>query len=177
MPGGTSANTMLKSHKLIVDDFCELKEKIAIFMDESFWAYEKLKPDISSVVVFSRQTFAAHARDIKNRVLNGEFKAVLANPTEGSITLKHQLVATDTLDLAREKKLILIGCGAMEPAIPCLLYDAYLPKPYDYAENLQAADQCSTLSLNKPYSFLYLNGRYRPHRNYLLQNQIGRGHV
>ena len=58
----------------------------------------------------------------------------------------------------------------MEPGIPNLLYDAYLPKCYDYSENLLAAEQCSTLSLHKPYSFLYLNGRYRAHRNYLLQS-------
>lgn len=160
---------MLNNHKVYVDEFCELYEMIQIFMDESFWSYEKLKPDISSVVVFSRQTFAKHANDIKNHVANGRYHAVLANPTEGSITLKHQLITTDTLDLAREKKLILIGCGDMEPGIANLLYDAYLPKCYDYSENLLAAEQCSTLSLAKPYSFLYLNGRYRAHRNYLLQ--------
>lgn len=156
--------------KILVDEFCELKEKISIFTDHTWWQFEKLKPDTSDVIVFSRQTFAAHAETIKNHVAAGRYRAVLANPTEGSQTLLHQISGANCVDLVREKKILLVGCGAMQPDLPCLVYDVYIGKVLDYAENLEQIARVNAVrTSNKPYKYLFLNGRYRPHRNYLLQ--------
>jgi len=60
----------------------------------------------------------------------------------------------------------------MEPELPHLFYDSYLCKPYEYAEN---QDQCARVDeiyakLDKPYRFLFLNGRTRPHRKYMIES-------
>jgi hypothetical protein len=58
-----------------------------------------------------------------------------------------------------------------------LIYDSFLPKILDYKENLQAIDQAQDIynKINKPYKFLFLNGRARYHRKYLLEEfqQLG----
>jgi hypothetical protein len=59
----------------------------------------------------------------------------------------------------------------MEEVYPYLLYDSFLPKILDYKENVEAI-KCIDLLYDKkqkPYSFLFLNGRMRPHRKYLLE--------
>jgi hypothetical protein len=52
-----------------------------------------------------------------------------------------------------------------------LQYESFLPKILDYEENQQATSQSSRIyeTRHKPYKFLFLNGRSRPHRKYLLE--------
>jgi hypothetical protein len=67
--------------------------------------------------------------------------------------------------------MLLIGGGDMDPEWPCLQYDSFLPKILDYKENQQATSQSHQIYevTNKPYKFLFFNGRSRPHRKYLLE--------
>jgi hypothetical protein len=97
---------------------------------------------------------------------------VLSNPAEGSSTLKDHCDHVHRCgDLARDRRMLLIGGGDMDAEWPCLQYESFLPKIMDYAENLEAMEQSSRIyeTQNKPYKFLFLNGRSRPHRKYLLE--------
>ena len=50
-----------------------------------------------------------------------------------------------------------------------LFYENFLPKMLDYKENSKAVENYqSNYSLNRPYKFLFLNGRSRRHRQQLL---------
>ena len=163
---------MLKTHKLICDTFCEIYSQIEHYCDDSFWDFGQHEPVAGSVTVISRQTFNQHYVRIKELAESGFFYPVLANPTEGSITLKHQCERLDLIDLLKQHKLALVGCGDMEPELPHLFYDSYLCKPYEYQENL---DQCARVDeiyakRTKPYKFLFLNGRTRPHRKYMIES-------
>jgi len=163
---------MLNKHKLICDTFCEIYSQIEHFCDDSFWDFGQHDPQPGSVTVISRQTFNQHYVKIKELAASGFFYPVLANPTEGSSTLKFQCVRLGLIDLLKQNKIALVGCGDMEPEIPNLLYDSYLCKPYEYKENV---NQCARVDeiyakLNKPYNFLFLNGRTRPHRKYMIES-------
>jgi hypothetical protein len=59
----------------------------------------------------------------------------------------------------------------MPPEWPCLQYDKFLPEVLDYEENIQAAAQMDKIyqKENKPYKFLFLNGRGRKHRASLIR--------
>ena len=163
---------MLGTHKLICDTFCEIYSQIEHYCDDSFWDFGQTEPVAHSVTVFSRQTFNQHHVRIKELAAAGFFYPVLANPTEGSATLKHQCERLDLIDLLKQHKLALVGCGDMEPELPHLFYDSYLCKPYEYQENI---NQCARVDeiytkLIKPYRFLFLNGRTRPHRKYMIES-------
>jgi hypothetical protein len=75
-------------------------------------------------------------------------------------------------DLVQQNKILLIGGGDMEPSYPCLQYESFLPKILDYQENIQAQTRQAEIfnKSNKPYKFLFLNGRIRSHRKYLLEH-------
>lgn len=162
---------MLGTHKLICDTFCEIWPEIQHRCDDSFWDFGQHQPVPGSVTVLSRQTFNNYADQIKPLAAQGFFYPVLANPTEGSSTLLHQCQRLGLIDLLRNHKLALVGCGDMQPDLPHLFYDSYLCKPYEYAEN---REQCARVSeiyskSQKPYTFLFLNGRTRPHRRYMIE--------
>jgi hypothetical protein len=163
---------MPKTHKLICDTFCEIYPQVQQFCDDTFWDFGQHVPQAGSVTVISRQTFNHHYQQIKQLADAGFFYPVLANPTEGSITLKHQCERLGLIGLLKQNKMALVGCGDMEPDLPHLFYDSYMCKPYEYAEN---CDQCARVNeiyakLHKPYKFLFLNGRTRPHRKYMIES-------
>lgn len=165
-------NIMPKTHKLICDTFCEIYPQIEHYCDDTFWDFAQHDPQPGSVTVISRQTMNQHYQKIKELAASDFFYPVLANPTEGSITLKNQCERLDLIELLKQNKMALVGCGDMEPELPHLFYDSYLCKPYEYAENL---DQCARTQeiyakLHKPYKFLFLNGRTRQHRKYMIES-------
>jgi hypothetical protein len=113
-----------------------------------------------------------HTEKIKQLAAAGFFFPVLANPTEGSSTLRNQCMYLGLMDLLKQRQLALVSCGDMDNEIANLTYDNYLPKLYEYKENLQ---QCARVNeiytkLVKPYKFLFLNGRTRPHRKYMIES-------
>ena len=107
-------------YKLICDTFCEIYSQIENYCDDSFWDFGQHEPVAGSVTVISRQTFNQHHARIKELAESRFFYPVLANPTEGSATLKHQCDRLGLIDLLKQHKLALVGCGNMEPELPHL---------------------------------------------------------
>ena len=165
-------NIMPRPLDLVCDTFCEIYPQIASFCTETFWDFLQLEPRPGSVVVVSRQTLNQHYVQIKQYAAQGMLHVVLANPTEGSITLKHQCQRLGLIDLLHQRSVALVGCGHMEPELPHLFYDSYLCKPYEYAENVAQCARVDEIYAkhHKPYKFLFLNGRTRPHRKYMIES-------
>jgi hypothetical protein len=109
--------------------------------------------------------------------LDPQYTMVFSNPAEGSEALANQLHVIGLEPLVLEHKVLLIGGGEMNPRYPYILHDHFLEKILDYKENV-AAMQCSDeiyTQVSKPYDFLFLNGRSRPHRKYLWEQLNRRG--
>jgi hypothetical protein len=164
-----SANIMLGNQRQICDTSCEIYPEIENLVDEAFWDFEQYRPKPNDIVVLARQTVNRHADQVKQ--LTEICLPVLANPSEGSITLKLQCQRLGLLDLVRSRKLLLVGCGHMEPELNCMVYDHYAYRATCYESN---TEQCARIDeiytkLHKPYQFLFLNGRTRPHRKYMIE--------
>ena len=162
---------MLGQHKLVVDTWCEMATELLPYADQTFWDFSQHEPVPGSVTVLARQTLNAHSEKIKQLAESEFFLPVLVNPTEGSSTMKYQCQRLNLISLIEQGRMLLVGCGDMEPNMPNLWYDTYLHKPYDYEENLQQCERAKEIftKLHKPYDFLYLNGRTRAHRKYLIE--------
>jgi hypothetical protein len=160
---------MLGSRKLVLDTFCEVYELLEPWMDHDFWdfANHEIVPD--AIYLISRKELFANIDKVRHCVENNLARVVFSNPAEGSETLVGQ--SQRLQDLIISNRMLVIGGGNMDDSYPCLQYDSFLPKILDYNENLAAIDRSEEIyqQLQKPYKFLFLNGRTRPHRNYLLE--------
>ena len=162
---------MLDNRKIICDTSCEIYPEIQHLVDETFWDFDQHEPVANSITIIARQTMNRHAARVRELATAGFFLPVLANPSEGSITLKLQCQRLGLLHLIAQKKMLLVGCGEMEPELNCLLYDCYLNRVIGYEENVQQGNRVDEIynKPNKPYKFLFLNGRTRPHRKYMIE--------
>jgi len=163
---------MLGNRKLILDTFCEVYELLQPWMDGDFFDFSKYDVVPGAVYLIGRALMNHNRELIRGLVESNTIRVILSNPAEGSETLKYHCEHVHKCgDLARDHRMLLIGGGDMDPAWPCLQYESFLPKILDYEENQRATSQSSRIyeTRNKPYKFLFLNGRSRPHRKYLLE--------
>jgi len=163
---------MLGNRKLILDTFCEVYDLLLPWMDGDFFDFSKHKIVSGAVYLIGRAQMNHNRELIRELIESDTIRVILSNPAEGSDTLKfHCDYVHRCGDLARNNRMLLIGGGDMDPEWPCLQYDSFLPKILDYTENQQAISQSYQIYQveNKPYKFLFFNGRNRPHRKYLLE--------
>jgi hypothetical protein len=159
---------MLGNRKLILDTFCEVHDLLEPWAEDEFWDLDSHTVISDAVYVIGRQQFHRHIELIKELVHSHRIKIVFSNPHEGSSTMLSQCVRLGIVDLIQDGTIQIVTGGGME--LPCLIYDSFLPKVLDYKENLQAIQHYSTNWRDRrPYKFLFLNGRHRPHRKQLLE--------
>lgn len=168
---------MLGNRQLVVDTFCEVHDLLADVTDQEFWDFGQHSVLPGAVYLFGRTQFMEHASTIRTLVESGTIKAVLSNPHEGSDTLRKQPVMTRVQDLFMSGRILVIGGGDMDDSWPCLRYDSFLPKLLDYDHNTQAQARSQEIfqRQQKPYKFLFLNGRGRSHRRWLIQRWLASG--
>jgi hypothetical protein len=165
---------MPASPKLIVDTHCEIYWQLKNRADSIFWDFkrhvEEGKLVAGAVYVIGREQLRVSAELVRQLVTDGIIDIIFSNPHEGSTTMKGHLLQYGVLDLVESRKISVITGGDQEPNWNCLKYDLFLTRILHYKENLDAMQQYKDLySINRPYKFLFLNGRARPHRKYFLE--------
>jgi hypothetical protein len=75
-------------------------------------------------------------------------------------------------ELVLNNKILLISGGELETQYPYMLHEHFLIRILDYEENIEQMKRTEEIfsKTNKPYKFLFLNGRARPHRKYLWEH-------
>ena len=163
---------MLGNSKLILDTFCEVYELLKPWMDGDFFDFSKHNIVPGAVYLIGRAQMNHNRELILGLIESNTIRVILSNPAEGSETLKYHCEHLHKCDdLVRDHRMLLIGGGDMDSDWPCLQYESFLPKMLDYEENRRATSQSSRIyeTKHKPFKFLFLNGRSRPHRKYLLE--------
>lgn len=163
---------MLDSRKLVLDTFSEVYDLLKPWADAEFWRFEDHEIIPGAIYLIGREQFNLNIARIRQLAESGTILPILSNPMEGSDTMKcHCEMVTRVADLVHNKKILLIGGGEMDESWPYLRYDVFLPKILDYEENLLeiARGEAIFTKTEKPYKFLFLNGRIRHHRKYLLE--------
>jgi hypothetical protein len=163
---------MLNNRPLILDTFCEVYELLQPWADDEFWDFGQHEIVPNAIYLIGRVQFNQNRDRIRQLVEENNLKVVLSNPAEGSDTLRHHCEYMHRVaDLVKQRKILLIGGGDMDAEWPHLQYDSFLPKVFDYRENLHASARIGEIfdKKDKPFKFLFLNGRMRGHRKYLLE--------
>lgn len=157
--------------KLVLDTLCEVYDQLKHLADDKFWDFKKHTVIPGAVYLFGRTQFHDNIEAIKQLAEAGTILPVFSNPAEGSDTMVWQLTRLGVNDLVRQGKILVITGGHIPDEYPHLYLENFLPKVLAYKENLEAIDYYqyrNNWTEKRQYQFLFLNGRGRKHRKYLL---------
>ena len=162
---------MLNNRKLILDNMSEVYDVLKPWADQTFWDLDQVSPEPGGIYVFGRQHFLDYLPKIREMVETNEYIIVFGNSAEGAWTLESQLRQLRVDDLVRDGKILVVGGANLAPEYGILTHEHFLPRILDYEENIAAQQHTEDIfnKVNKPYKFLFLNGRARPHRKYLYE--------
>jgi hypothetical protein len=156
--------------KLYVDHYCEIADMLAQWTTEQFYGFEHLTIDPGATYVVGRTQLKNNAEQIRRIVTERTARIIFSNPAEGAETFVQHLRLYGVEDLVLNGLLPVVVGGPVPNAYPHMLYEHFLTQPFRYEENCAAADRVSEVfgKKHKPYRFLFLNGRSRPHRRALI---------
>ena len=156
---------------LILDRFCEVYQYLKPFRRQEFWSLDQHAIVPGAVYIIGRHEFHKNRDRWRQLIESGTIRAVFSNPHEGSETIRGQIISLGLVDLVTAGRLPIITGGSLPPEWPHFVYDSFLVKVGDYKENHQAALRTHEIfeKNNKPYKFLFLNGRMRSHRKWLIE--------
>ena len=157
---------MPKTPKLVLDTFSEVYRLLKPWADDEFWDLAQHEIISGATYVVGRKQCIDHRKHLLELANSGTIHLVISNPHEGSQTLAGQMTHLGFRDVICNGTVKLIGGGDMPPEWNYLLYDKFLPEILDYEDNVQAAEHTESIYTKeqKPYQFLFLNGRHRSHR-------------
>ncbi len=158
---------MLGTHKIVCDEWAEVWDLLKPYADDSFWQLPTLDPN--NIYIIGRVLLKQHWQEITDWATQHPGRIIFSNPAEGSETILLQLKRLRITELVRDGRIGLLTSGDLEPGLRYCRTNCYFSNIVEYTEN-QAAQLEAALShkTHRPYEFLFLNGRLRPHRKYLI---------
>jgi hypothetical protein len=150
----------------------EVYEELSPYATAEFWHFGDHDPIPNSVYVLGRQQVVENVDKFKRLAQDPEYTMVFGNSAEGSSTLIAQLRVLGLEELVLNNKILLISGGEIETQYPYMLHEHFLIRILDYEENIEEMKRTEEIfsKTDKPYKFLFLNGRARPHRKYLWEH-------
>jgi len=168
---------MQKMPKLFVDRFSEVFDLLESYTTQSFYNFAETPEEPGAVYVVGRQNMLDNMQRFREMAESGSYRMVFCNACEGTWTLQSQILQLKIDQLVAEGKILLIGAAEVTDQYPCLTLDHFLIRIMDFPENRTAQQHTQRIfdQSHKPYTFLFLNGRARPHRKYLYERMRRRG--
>lgn len=160
---------MLGQHKIVCDEWAEVWDLLKPYADESFWRWADVEFDPAKIYIVGRVVLKDNWQNITDLATQYPGRIVFSNPAEGSETILLQLKRLRITEHVRDGRIGLLTSGDLEPGWSYCKTDCYFSNIVEYDENkaaqLQAAMDYKT---HRRYQYLFLNGRLRPHRKYLI---------
>ena len=141
------------------------------YSDDEFWDLGSHKIQQNSIYLLGRKQMVEHTTRVREMTQDPTITVIFGNSAEGSKTILDQLRVLKIEDLVLSGQLLLLSGGEIELQYPYLLHEHFITHILDYEENIQAQQRTNEIFTKhkKPYKFLFLNGRARSHRKYLLE--------
>lgn len=153
---------------LFVDHFCEIAKFLEPFAHSLFYRLDQTALIPGAVYVVGREQLRLHTDLV--RAWADTNIVVFSNPAEGSETMVGHLKHYGVEDLVINGKLRLICGGALPSQYAHMQFEHFLTQPLRFDHNVKACERSDEIfsTGSKPYKFLCLNGRNRPHRHAIL---------
>lgn len=160
---------MLGTHRIYVDEWAEVYDLLKASADASFWQWpDQLDPQ--AVYIVGRVLLKQHWAEITAWADQHPGHIVFSNPAEGSETILLQLRRLRITEHVRDGRIGLLTSGDLEAGWNYCRTDCYFSNIVEYTENRAAQLQLAmdTKTQYRPYQYVMLNGRLRPHRKALI---------
>ncbi len=160
---------MLGKHRIYVDEWAEVYDLLKALADASFWQWpDQLDPQ--AVYIVGRVLLKQHWAAITEWANQHPGHIVFSNPAEGSETILLQMKRLRITDYVKDGRIGLLTSGDLEAGWNYCKTDCYFANIVEYTENKQAQLQLAmdTRTQYRPYQYVMLNGRLRPHRKALI---------
>ena len=160
---------MLGTHKIYVDEWAEVYDLLKSSADQSFWQWpQQLDPD--AIYIVGRVLLKENWTAITQWAGEHPGHIVFSNPAEGSQTILLQLKRLRITEYVRDGRIGLLTSGDLEPGWNYCGTDCYFSNIVEYEENKTAQRELAENNPldHRPYQFVMLNGRLRPHRKALI---------
>lgn len=159
---------MLGKHRIVVDEWAEVWDLLKPYADESFWQWpETFDPQARYIV--GRVVLKDNWQMITDLATRYPGRIIFSNPAEGSETILLQLRRLRITELVQDGRIGLLTSGDLEPGWHYCKTDCYFSNIVEYTENRHAQTVAAlNYRTHRPYEFLFLNGRLRPHRKWLI---------
>lgn len=160
---------MLGNRNLVIDTMSEVYRLLRPYRDHEFWDFANHVPIANSVYVLGRKQVVENLDKFKTMAGDPSFLMFFGNSAEGSETLISQIRMLGLEELVLAGRVLLISGGDLESRYTHILHDYLLTSVFDYEENRRESVRIEEIfsKTDKPFKFLFLNGRARPHRKYL----------
>lgn len=161
---------MLGSHKLIVDKYgCQIWDFIEPYVDESFQNWPSTF-DITARYIIGSTVLQKNFQTIIDLAILYPGRIIFCHPCEGSEIIFLKLKEFKIFELVRDNKIGLISSGDIDSNWKSCQIDCYFSNMvFSHPENIIAQEQVKQYKdTHRKYKFLFLNGRLRPHRKYII---------
>lgn len=163
---------MIHGKGLVIDKDCKVYEELAPIADMYFYDFNILDIKPNTIYVISKKQFVWNLPKIKE-ILDkfSDVVLIFSDPYEGSETMEWHIPAMNLDDIIHSKQVPVICCGDLDERFYHLRYDSLLPRVYNTGNNKNIISDTDKIyqKPDKPYKFLFLNGRARWHRKFLLE--------
>jgi len=162
---------MQNSPKIFLDRFSEVFDILEHYAANCFYSFAEAPRQTGAVYVVGRQNLLDNMQAFCDMADSGLYRMCFCNACEGSWTLETQILQLKIDQRIRDGRILLLGGAEISDQYPCLTLDHFLIRIMDYPENRQAQGFTQSIfdTRSKPFKFLFLNGRARPHRKYLYE--------
>jgi len=162
---------MQKNVKLYSGYHCGIYDIIGSALDGEFQFFDKINIEPGATYLLGPWQFEHYHKLIEEVAQSGQANIIFSNPWEGADTMIGQLRRYNITELARERKIMLLAGGDMSPEFCYYNYDGFVDNLLKLDDNDVVAQRWTDIykKTHKPYKFLFLNGRHRQHRKWLLE--------
>ena len=162
---------MPKIPDIFLDRFSEVFDLPEPWATDCFYDFAQVGDHSDSVYIVGRQNLINNLTRFKEMASSDQYHMIFCNACEGSWTMEAQIRQLRLGELLDSGHVSLISAAPVQQPCLNLTIDHFLMRIMDFPENREA--QAHTASVfatkSKPYKFLFLNGRARPHRKYLYE--------
>lgn len=162
---------------IFVDRASEVYPLLRDIVSGSFDRFDEVEPRAGSVYLIGRLEMSRCQQIIREAVEQQGCHVIFSNPAEGSESLLDQFDRLGIRDLVFDRKIAVLGGGDIEPGIDHLKHENFLFLTSIEPRNAHARKYTTEIFAHKdkPYRYLFLNGRLRCHRKWLIESFRYRG--
>lgn len=154
---------------LRIDTFSLVYDLLKSQAVEEFWEFADCKLVAGSTYIIGRKQLVENIDRVVEMCNSPDYTVIFDGAAEGSWTLQEQLRILKLDTLCQQGKLLVIGGGDMPPDYCYMSHEHFINVFLGYEQNVESMKNIDLIftKKQKPYNFLFLNGRARPHRKYL----------